>query len=273
MQFFSFAEICQILGKFDHIYIIGDRMMRLVAQALIMFARHDLVNGARVTWTERIDDDGCDCRGLFERRECEMLGVANTAAVQAGHPDSIQCRGKLGAISFIQADSYPLMQDDLEVALSQIREPVSNSGRDAFILGHGLLNDFETGETLAWMEQLEDLLSTKIPGLYAGSDLPTSDAEFATRKTGGAVPRLFITPTAQGTTKHDEYLRVQNNIRLMRFTHGITPLVESRGYEVLQMYNYSCQATTPDGVYGSYEQNIMKGMMVLNWLNALDTGS
>lgn len=109
---------------------------------------------------------------------------------------------------------------------------------------------------MAWMEQLEDAMMAELPAYYK------SDPSL--------FPRLFITPSAQGEGKPDVFHPAQNNIRMQRHQHAVSAFAASRGYENLGFYNLTVQASSPDGSHASFENNLVKAMMVLNWLNMLD---
>lgn len=153
------------------------------------------------------------------------------------------------------------------------------------IVGHGVENDFDVGETLSWLEQLETALAPRIPGLYASGEgagiAERADADSVSDWTAGeradaaaSVPRLLITPSAQGFYKPEELASRQNNIKLMRFTRAMSTLAAARGYEVLKTYNMSVQlGAGEDGTASTLEGTVMKAQFVLGWLDALATGA
>jgi len=98
MQWFSNEEICSIMNRFDHIYIVGDSMMRHTAQAFQVLLRADLVNGGRATWKTDAADR-CTCRTVFNDPGCVWSAALDTQAVIAGDPTSIRCKKAPGIVS------------------------------------------------------------------------------------------------------------------------------------------------------------------------------
>lgn len=128
-------------------------------------------------------------------------------------------------------------------------------------MGHGIWNDLEAETTMNWLEQVEDSMSRTVPDMFA----PATDPM--------AYPRMFITPSAQSELKPDAFHSTQNNMRLLRHTREVSQYVKARGYDHLGLYNLTVQASSPDGTHMSYENNLVKAMMILNWLSMLSPRS
>lgn len=261
MQWFAPDEICSILSRFDHLYTIGDSTMRQLAQALNVLMRADLVTGGRATWREggsEKDPLDCRCQKVFEDPGCVWWSAINTADVLHGDPKSIICKSRPALVSWSAILNYPIQEDLLHTLFEGVESKNKPTGRDVFILGHGLWNDLEVETTMSWIEQVEDAMAEEMPGYFA----PHLDQKL--------FPRLFLSPSAQGEGKPDVFHGAQNNIRVMRHTHEIGEFAQARGYDHLGMYNLTVQATSPDGTHLSLENNVMKAMMVLNWLNMVE---
>jgi hypothetical protein len=129
---------------------------------------------------------------------------------------------------------------------------VLNGGRNknvAFIFGHGLWNNLELQKTLSWL----DMLITTITSII-GSDWHG----------------IFVTPSAAGKGKPNEYLVAQGNKALMLFEEAVGVEVAKRGLEHLGTWNMSIQANKFDGVHLDMRGNLVKAMMVLNWLSLIE---
>jgi hypothetical protein len=50
MRWFSTAEICSIVARFEKVYIVGDSLMRNLASALNILIREDMLHGALMDW-------------------------------------------------------------------------------------------------------------------------------------------------------------------------------------------------------------------------------
>lgn len=59
----------------------------------------------------------------------------------------------------------------------------------------------------------------------------------------------------------------------MLFEEGVRVEVEKRGMELLGTWNMSIQARKYDGVHLDMKGNLVKAMMVLNWLDKLPINS
>lgn len=98
MRWYDTSEICSILSKLDVIYMIGDSMTRHLAQALNIFLREDLVEGARATWRNK-DGDGpkglnCRCHTAIDHKSCMLEGYAaiGTEEVMRHAPETFKCK-------------------------------------------------------------------------------------------------------------------------------------------------------------------------------------
>lgn len=122
----------------------------------------------------------------------------------------------------------------------------------ALVFGHGLWNDLSLPVTLQWLDTLlnisDALLPLESPKLF----------------------KLFVTPTAAGPAKPDEWLVSQGNKALQLFEWGVEQAMADRDVEHLGTWNMSIQARKYDGVHLDLKGNLVKAMMVLNWLNTLN---
>lgn len=125
----------------------------------------------------------------------------------------------------------------------------------AFILGHGLWNDLDLQKTVDWTDKIVDTIKAQLPHLAVPNAL---------------FPRLFVTPNAAGKQKPDQWLETQGNKALMLFEEAVGIEAAKRGIEHLGTWNMSIQATKYDGVHLDLRGNLIKAMMVLNWLNMLN---
>lgn len=153
--------------------------------------------------------------------------------------------------------SYPLTDETLSW-ISQIRNKHNPNGRDVLIATNAVWNDYEPPSSMAWLEQLEGAMAREMPEFFNSNLQP------------GLFPRLFITSNAQGEAKPNVFHSFQNNIRLMRHERELALYASRRGYDHLGFYNLTVQASSKDGTHADWQNNIVKGMMVLNWLNMLD---
>ena len=144
---------------------------------------------------------------------------------------------------------FPIPDEELN-RLQATLATVSSGGskRSAFILGHGLWNNLELQKTLNWL----DIICNTI-------------TKFAGKGWSG----LFITPNAAGKEKPDEWIVSQGNKALMLFEEAIGIEAAKRGIEHLGTWNMSIQTNKRDGVHLDMKGNLVKAMMVMNWLNMI----
>lgn len=112
-------------------------------------------------------------------------------------------------------------------------------------------------------------------------------------------PRLWISPNAQGLHKNPFFVFGQNNIKLMNFEREMRGWLDGgeggweghpskgypsqeysgleeekqgqgkekgRGWDTLGMFNLTVQSSSVDGTHAGMEANLVKAMVVVNWL-------
>ena len=136
----------------------------------------------------------------------------------------------------------------------------------AFILGHGLWNNLDRRQSAAWLDAV-----TRPIRLALREDRRWRSGSRA-RDDGGQrqLPALLVTPNAAGEKKPDEWLVSQGNKALVGFERAMAAEAAARRLDHLGTWNMSIQATLYDGVHMDLRGNILKAMMVLNWLDYLE---
>ena len=143
-----------------------------------------------------------------------------------------------------------------------VSSPVEKgSGREAFVFGNGAWIDFDADRSKKWLRGIGEGVKARFPAFM--------DTDAGQHQ----MPKLFVTPNAQGFRKPAVFSQLQNNIAIMRMEHEMADWCEENGYDMLGFYNATVQAESPDGTHASMESNLLKAMMVMNWLNMLDRES
>lgn len=165
---------------------------------------------------------------------------------------------------------FPIPSEELSRFRTQL-PPTKPSRPYAFIFGHGLWNDLDLQATLDWLDLILDTTLSQSPWLSPSSP-PTSSTQSAHERkhNAGFWPRLFLTPNAAGPDKPDEWIQSQGNKALGIFEQEAGIEVQRRGVEHLGTWNMSIQSNKYDGVHVDLRGNLVKAMMVLNWLNMLE---
>ncbi|KAI1779263.1 hypothetical protein F4818DRAFT_438048 [Hypoxylon cercidicola] len=263
MQWFSTWEVCEILGRYSQVILVGDSMLRHVIGALNVLIREDLGYGGVTDWNFSEEEKRkCFCNKQFDVRDCSIQCIFSTADVIQHDPLSLMCPKMI-----------PDWNTDLRIELI-VRHPIpaderrrfkkeidSNPlQRKAFVLGHGLWNNLEVDQAVRWLDDVLDMIEprtgarTRLRGRSPRKNLPV----------------LLMTPNAAGEKKPDEWLVSQGNKAMVRFEHAMAVQAAKRRVDHLGTWNMSIQATLYDGVHMDMRGNLVKAMMVLNWLNLLD---
>lgn len=142
---------------------------------------------------------------------------------------------------------HPIPQREM----TQLKESID--GRDegkgiAFILGHGLWSNLDLQKTVNWLDAILDVISNTANDWHG----------------------LFVTPSAAGKEKPDEWIVTQGNKALMLYEEAVGIEAKKRGIEHLGTWNMSIQSNKYDGVHLDMRGNLVKAMMVLNWLNLIE---
>lgn len=110
MRWFSSQEVCEILGRFEKVIVVGDSMMRHVVGAVNVLVREDLGYGAVTDWnfTPQEKKD-CFCNHQFDVKTCSVQGIYKTKDVEVNDPESLSCGlGKIDLISTLSLGSFGL---------------------------------------------------------------------------------------------------------------------------------------------------------------------
>lgn len=298
MRWFTTLETCAILAKFEHIHLVGDSMIRHLAQAINILLREDLPNGARNTWHSTQENSTCFCRVLFEDHNCyaEGFAAADTIHIKKHEPLSFKCPvHKVPDIDFHVSNQDP--PSDMEI--EDLKKSMgSNPVNDVFIFGHGGWDGFEIEPARRWVSAYEGALADDIEGFRRPPPPPPAtkladppaavppplrrrSAEPSPQEAKDALepkdsqvgstydlpPRLWISPNAQGLHKNQFFVFEQNNIKLMGFEREMRSWLDERAFDSLGMYNLTVQSESKDGTHATMESNLVKAMMVMNWLD------
>lgn len=136
----------------------------------------------------------------------------------------------------------PIPQDEV----GRLKASMGHSSRPvALVFGHGLWSDLDLKKTMDWLDTI--LKSIHLVNWHG----------------------LFVTPNAAGKEKPDEWILTQGNKALMIYEEAIGIEVSRRGIDHLGTWNMSIQSTKYDGVHLDMRGNLVKAMMIINWLNFL----
>ncbi|KAJ3579915.1 hypothetical protein NPX13_g655 [Xylaria arbuscula] len=262
MRWYTTEEVCKILGRFSQVILVGDSMLRHVIGALNIIVREDLGYGGVTDWNfDAREKERCFCNDQFDVTDCSVQGIYKTEDVIKHDPGSLACPRLVPVEQMVR---YPMEGVELD-RLKKAIDSNSNT-RKAFILGHGLWNDLELEKAKSWLNTVLDVIDSK---LNLRVDLKRSYR-------GKNLPVLLMTPNAAGAKKPDEYILTQGNKALVHFEHAMAQEAATHSIDHLGTWNMSIQANLYDGVHMDLRGNLLKAMMVVNWLDLLsneDTGA
>lgn len=167
---------------------------------------------------------------LVECKSCSHLRLRTRKPCSGKRQISIANHVGSG-IAVTTALKYPLPYDSI-IALQSRLPGIIPRKPHAFIHGHGLWNDLNTTATHLWYEQVELAITDRMHWL-------ADSVAF--------YPRLFVTPSAAGATKPDQFLTRQGNGALVKFEKEIGAWASLRGLEHLGVWNLTVQNYSPDG--------------------------
>lgn len=166
----------------------------------------------------------------------------------------------------------PPSKENLTHIMDKVRDDrASGNIRSVFIIGQGIWNGFDVSRTKHYLRVIEGAIADPehFPTEPTQDDLPEHQPNFFDNNQH---PRLFIPPVA-GTVHKPQWKlekKKHHNIALMKFERKMRPWAEQRGWDQLGMFNTSVQSEgLADGTHANLETNLIKAMMVLNWLAAV----
>ncbi|KAI1324901.1 hypothetical protein F5Y16DRAFT_401904 [Xylariaceae sp. FL0255] len=275
MRWFSTLEACEILNRFSQVILVGDSMLRHVIGALNIIIREDLGYGGVTDWNFNARErQWCFCNTQFDVTECSVQGIYKTEDVIKNDPESLACPrlipGWSTDLRMEQMVRYPIEKIEHQRLESAI-DTGPSSKRKAFILGHGLWNDLEIDKSKAWLNTVITVIEGKMQ-FRTRLKAPPTDLKRNSRNGNEQqhMPVLLVTPNAAGELKPDEYIVTQGNKALIKFEHAMAREASRLRIDHLGTWNMSIQAHLYDGVHMDMRGNLVKAMMVLNWLDLLE---
>ncbi|KAI9812392.1 MAG: hypothetical protein M1832_000427 [Thelocarpon impressellum] len=250
-RWYSTAEVCMILDRFDGVVFIGDNMLRQVYTAFNILLRENVALGGLKQWEMSEGERGaCRCENQFVRGECVKFAVENSEDVKkndagSGHKSPYYCA------------RTPHMY------LPVTGSPAPDTARGAF---NALVDaDPESYKPIPVIHSLSLSTSLSWPTTTASMDEWLALADVSARN----VPFLWLGPVAAGHLKPPGQILSQGNNALWHFTVEMAKEARAREMESLGMYNMTMQAGSWDGSAYGERVALVQAMMVVNWLSRL----
>ncbi|KAI9848247.1 MAG: hypothetical protein M1838_000603 [Thelocarpon superellum] len=252
-RWYSTAEICMILDRFDGIIFVGDNTLRQVYAAFNVLLRENAALGALKQWEMNESERGaCRCESQFIKADCARFAVAESEEVKkndagSGHQSPYYCNRT--PHKFLSITSSPA-SDEQRSSFHSIAEGDPESYKPIPII-----LSLSLGASLSW------------PSTTASMDEWVSLAETSER----SVPMLWLGPVAAGHLKPPGQILSQGNNALWHFTVEMTKEARARDMDSLNMYNLTLQASSWDGSGYGEKVALVQAQMIINWLSRLDS--
>ena len=100
---------------------------------------------------------------------------------------------------------------------------------------------------MAWIDSHPEQSKTRIRDVerLGGKRIPS----FMDLDAGEKVPKLLITPNAQGHLKPPMFSQLHSNLAIMSMDHEMEPWCENNGYDMMGFYIVEVQAYSPDATH------------------------
>ncbi|KAI5801392.1 hypothetical protein DFH27DRAFT_652796 [Peziza echinospora] len=255
MRWFTTTEICEILGRFDKVVFLGDSMIRHIVGAINVLVREDLGYGAVTNWNFSDEEKkDCFCLTQFNGRIRSLPVLSRHVRYKA----FIKLQMLKNTTLDLWLVKYPIPRVELD-RLSSALGTKKTEKPLAFVYGMGLWNNLDIQATISFLMTLENHITSQLPHLRTTLSNPNP-----------FFPRLFVTPSAAGKDKPEEWEQSQGNKALMLYEDSVKEIARKRnGMEVLGTWNATIQASKYDGVHVDLRANLLKAMCVFRIQNML----
>ncbi|KAK9382161.1 uncharacterized protein V2V93DRAFT_366620 [Kockiozyma suomiensis] len=250
----STEDICTILSRYEHILFVGDESIENVFGGLLSLLREDLMYGSLMPWAF-INDwqaNECTCDKAFSSSACPVTRPTSVRQILDHNSNMIKCRGApIANVEIIRLPSLDLNANEesiREVQTRLVRLIARDSNPVAFIYSHGF--DLEIATT--WLAHARDALVPCIPRAVT-------------------LHEIFLTPGASGPQVSNSKLATHGLQATQRFENGMRERARTVGFDVLGTWNATVQTRfLDDGLHNGVAVNLLKAMMVVNWLELVE---
>jgi len=270
-RWYTIAEICMILDRFDAIVFIGDDTLQHIYAAFNMLLRGNIAWGGLKQWNLKDNErDSCRCDNQVMKGECSSHTVTSSSEVRendggSSHRGPYYCDRKLTPVS----PRWPLLELTIpgtpHTFLSINNSPAPTNLHST--LTNILSKNSDSYKPIPIIHSLSLSTSLSWPLATSSMDEWLATADASNRN----VPFLWVGPTAAGHLKPPGQILSQGNNALWHYTVEMGKEAKSRGIDALGMYNFTLQASSWDGSGYGIRVGLVQAMMVINWLSRLES--
>lgn len=254
---YTLDGFCHVWQKFRNIIFVGDSVSKTHHSAMMILLRRDLRFGSlyqsNMTSSEGLN---CECREQF-KPECMANFAINSVSefknLQNGENNSFLTGDCANVeISYLPILGSDTSNSDFLYASRKLEQLCSSDPTDrrpvAVILQHGDSSSHDSGKSYLWFKKLMQ---------------PFAD------KFSNDVAWLWMPPGNAGYGILQKYRYTDAHFRLRRFQLEMEQLIKSDFPEIdqIQTFNSTLRVRSFDGVHSDYEENILRSIMVTNWLD------
>ncbi|KAL4779232.1 hypothetical protein BJX76DRAFT_97762 [Aspergillus varians] len=248
-RWYTETDICEILGRFDGILFIGDDALANTYAGFNILLRQDLKEGSLREWEISSSlREKCGCDTQFTDPICSSARITSSEELYSED-------GKKTQTPYICSTNTP------HLFLSVTDSPAPSSAHDKFksLLARA---SNEKKKPIAVIQSIS--LSTS----YSLETATNSIDEWLTlaKTSARSTPFLWVGPTAPG---HQKPPGDNVHATSWKYTQDTAQVAQSKGIDVLGMYNATLQAESWDGMHYGEEVALMQAMMTVNWLASL----
>ncbi|OJJ76365.1 hypothetical protein ASPBRDRAFT_406209 [Aspergillus brasiliensis CBS 101740] len=248
-RWFTSAEVCDILRKFDGIVFVGDDTLADIYAGFNILLREDLATGSLREWEiNKGHGHECRCESQFTSASCLPLRITSSDEVYAQEGSSATRR------------PYTCSSRIPHAFLTTASSPAPRGVYDKFrrMVARGVGRN----------RPVPVILSLSLSTSYSLSTAKSSMDEWLTlaQASGRSTPFLWVGPTAPGLQKDS---RDNIHANSWQYSQDTAQEARNRGLDALGMYNATLQADSWDGKHYGEKVALIQAMMVINWLAAL----
>ncbi|KAI9833414.1 MAG: hypothetical protein M1826_007512 [Phylliscum demangeonii] len=256
-RWYTTAEICMILERFDAVVFLGDDLVRSIYGAFNILVRENVALGALQQWEmNEAERASCRCEKQFLQPECAKFAVTSSAQVathdaQGGHPSPYAC------------DRTPHLY--LAARAAQASDP-----QHAQLTQH-LARAPTSYKPIPIIHSLSTAVSLSAADAAASMDQLAQLAAGYSDSHARRLPVLWLGPVAAGHLQPAGQTMARGNHAVWHYTVDTTKAARARGWEALALYNLTLQARSWDGSAYGEGVGLVQAMMIVNWLSRLET--
>ncbi|KAK9245507.1 hypothetical protein V1506DRAFT_238009 [Lipomyces tetrasporus] len=258
MWWYGTHELCNVLAKYSKVMFVGDDVLEDIFGGMMLLIREDAMYGAVRQWHyNSIEDMKCSCETAFRNHGlCESALVRSLKELTDYDTTLLKCPRAGVQMQMHYLPRYPL--DPVEVnrfVMAATKDSDFDRRPIAVIYGHGHGSLFDKGATASWISTLRDMIHNAIP-----YDVP--------------IYELFVTPGATGPQVSGFNTLTLGLKASQVFESAMRDWGRDVQMDVLGTWNATVQTSfSADGLHGGVQTNLLKAMMVLNWLDLVNNGS